>query len=285
MSNQLAIKDFMSKTSVQAKFQEILGQKSKGFVTSVLQVVNNNKLLANADPQSIMNSAMMGACLDLPINNNLGFAYIVPYGNQAQFQLGYKGLIQLAQRTGQYKAINSLTVYENQFISYNHLTEELEADFTKDGEGQIVGFCAYFKMVNGFEKTVFWTKSKIEQHGAKFSKTFKHSNGVWSTNYEAMAQKTVLKNALSKWGILSIEMQNAIISDQSVIKDIKVDEEGTIDIETQYVDNSDSKEVVELEAIDDETLQLCLDNGWTLEQLQEKYALTEAQIQKLSSNK
>jgi len=282
MSNQLAIKDFMSKSSVQAKFNEILGQKSKGFVTSVLQVVNNNKLLANADPQSIMNSAMMGACLDLPINNNLGYAYIVPYGREAQFQIGVKGFVQLAQRTGQYKAINAITVYENQFVSYNSLTEELECDFTIDGQGEIKGFCAFFKLMNGFEKTVYWSVQKVKSHGAKFSKTFNHSNGVWTTNFESMGQKTVLKNALSKWGILSIEMQNAIISDQSVIKDIKVDEEGTIDIETQYVDNSESKEPIELESIDDDTLDLCVENGWTLEQLQEKYALTEAQIQKLN---
>lgn len=275
MSNQVTVKEFMAKPVIQKKFEEILGQKAKGFVTSVLQVVSNNKLLANADPQSILNSAMMGACLDLPINNNLGFAYIVPYGNQAQFQLGYKGLIQLAQRTGQYKAINAITVYENQFISYNHLTEELEADFTIEGHGEIKGFCAYFKLNNGFEKTVFWTKKQVESHGVKFSKTFKSSHSVWNTNFEAMAQKTVLKNALSKWGILSIEMQNAIVSDQAVIKNIEGQDGEIEDIQVEYVDNSGTKEVEkEFPNFTEELFEKAKNANATIETIKKSYLLT-----------
>lgn len=294
MSNQVTVKDFMAKPVIQKKFEEILGQKSKGFVTSVLQIVSNNNLLANADPQSVLNSAMMGACLDLPINNNLGFAYIVPYNESykddqgnwqkkqvAQFQLGYKGLIQLAQRTGQYKAINAITVYENQFISYNHLTEELEADFTNEGSGEIKGFCAYFKLNNGFEKTVFWTKKQVEAHGLKFSKTFKNKNSVWESNFEGMAQKTVLKNALSKWGILSIEMQNAIVSDQSVIKNIE-GQDGTIeDIQVEYVDNSTAKEENQMPNISDEDLEKTL-TEYSIDQIKLQYTITDEQNKKFA---
>jgi recombination protein RecT len=240
--DKVSVKTYFAKEGVQKKFQELLGKKSTGFITSVMQCVNSNPLLLNATPESVYNSAAMAATLDLPINNNLGFAWIVPYNERfqdrsgqwqtksvAQFQMGWKGFVQLANRTGQYKAINVLEVYENQFSSFNRLTEELKADFTKVGTGELVGVVAYFKLLNGFEKTSFWSVDEINAHGLKFSKTFSHKNSVWKTNFNAMAKKTVLKNTLSKWGILSIEMQNAIITDQSVINDSE-----TMDVD--YVD-------------------------------------------------
>jgi recombination protein RecT len=240
--DKVSVKTYFAKEGVQKKFQELLGKKSTGFITSVMQCVNSNPLLLNATPESVYNSAAMAATLDLPINNNLGFAWIVPYNERfqdrsgqwqtksvAQFQMGWKGFVQLANRTGQYKAINVLEVYENQFTSFNRLTEELKADFTKVGTGELVGVVAYFKLLNGFEKTSFWSVDEINAHGLKFSKTFSHKNSVWKTNFNAMAKKTVLKNTLSKWGILSIEMQNAIITDQSVINDSE-----TMDVD--YVD-------------------------------------------------
>lgn len=269
-TNQLAVKDFFLRDDVKKKFQELLGQKSVGFITSVMQVVNNNKLLQSASPASIYNAAAMAATLDLPINQNLGFAWIVPYGNQAQFQVGWKGIIQLANRTGQYKAINVVEVYENQFKSYNRLTEELDADFTQEGSGNIIGYVAYFKLLNGFEKTSFWTIEEVKKHAQQFSKTYKQSNGVWSTSFNAMAKKTVLKNTLSKWGILSIEMQNAVIADQAIINDVE-----TLDVD--YIDSGDGVEVM---TITDKQIDDLISSGYSVSDIRKQYVFDEHQILK-----
>lgn len=232
---ELAMKNFFTAENVKNKFKEILGQKTQGFVTSLLQVINGNKSLAKADPKTIYQAAMMAATLDLPINNNLGFAWIVPYGDQGQFQIGWKGLVQLAMRTGQYLRMNVVEVYGNQFKKFNSLTEELDADFEIDGEGDIVGYCAYFKLLNGFEKTVYWSKDKVTKHAKKYSKAFSGSGSTpWKDvdQFHEMAKKTVLKNTLSKWGILSIEMQRAVIADQAIIRDAE-----TLDVD--YVDHAD----------------------------------------------
>ena len=235
MSTQLTTKQFFAQDGVKKKFEELLGKRAAQFTTSVLQVVSANKLLQTASPESIYNSAAMAATLDLPINQNLGFAWIVPYKGNAQFQMGWKGFVQLAQRTGQYHRINVTEVYENQFKSYNQLTEELDADFGLDGVGDIVGYVAYFKTITGFEKTVYWSKLKVNAHAMKYSQAYKSANGLtpWkdADQFHEMAKKTVLKNTLSKWGILSIELQQAAITDQSVIKDTN-----TLDV--VYVDNS-----------------------------------------------
>lgn len=236
MSNKLTVRDYFNKDGVKAKFAELLGQRATGFITSVMQVVNGNNYLQKAKPESIYAAAAMAATLDLPINNNLGFAWIVPYGNEAQFQMGWKGFVQLAQRTGQYKRINVIEVHENQFKSYNELTEDLDADFSTEGNGKIIGYVAYFQLINGFEKLSYWTIAKVKAHGTKFSKTFDQKSGSWNTNFDAMAKKTVLKNTLSKWGILSIEMQRAIISDQSVIKDVDTTDVEHVDVTEEEVE-------------------------------------------------
>ena len=266
-TNQLAVKDFFLRDDVKKKFQELLGQKSVGFITSVMQVVNNNNLLQKASPASIYNAAAMAATLDLPINQNLGFAWIVPYGNAAQFQIGWKGMIQLANRTGQYKAINVTEVYENQFTSFNRLTEELDADFSIVGSGSVVGYVAYFKLLNGFEKTVFWTTEEVKQHGAKFSKTFNQANGVWKTNFDAMAKKTVLKNTLAKWGILSIEMQNAVIADSAIINDVE-----TLDVE--YVDGGEAKPEIAKPLFTESDFDMCKNAGMTIDDIRKDWETT-----------
>ena len=228
------IKSFFDNPNVAKRFEEIIGDKTRSiqFVSSVLQIANGNNYLKNADPLTIYNAALMAATLNLPINQNLGFAYIVPYGKAAQFQLGYKGLIQLAQRTGQYKSINVTEVYENQFKSFNSLTEELDCDFSILGEGKVVGVAAYFKLLNGFEKTSYWPIEKVTAHAKKYSKTF--NNGPWKSDFNAMAKKTVLKLMLSTYGPLSVEVQKAIDVDQAVIKN----EDGS---ELEYVDHEEIK--------------------------------------------
>ena len=248
------IKTFFEKPAVKNRFAEMLGKRSNQFISSVLQITANNSMLKNADPISVYNSALMAATLDLPINQNLGFAWIVPYGKAAQFQIGFKGLIQLAQRSGQYLNINVIEVYENQFVSFNTLTENLNANFDLPGEGKIIGYAAYFKLINGFEKTCFWTEEKVIQHAKRYSKSF--NNGPWKTDFSAMAKKTVLKSTLSKWGILSIEMQTAVKIDQGVIND----ETGE---DITYVDHEEIKTNPEIERLKD-----LIESSETIEELE-----------------
>lgn len=288
--NQVSVKNYFAKDGVQKKFQELLGKRSTAFITSVMQVVNSNNLLIKATPESVYNASAMAAVLDLPINNNLGFAWIVPYNEKfkdeqgnwqtkcvAQFQLGWKGFVQLANRSGQYKAINVIEVYENQFKSFNRLTEELDADFTQIGAGAVVGFVAYFKLINGFEKTCYWSTEEVKTHGAKFSKTFAHQNSVWKTDFNAMAKKTVLKNTLSKWGILSIEMQQAVVVDQAVVNDSE-----TLDVD--YVDAGSSIDSTKPTLSNDDVVSAIAD-GLTSEQVQESYTLNDEQIKMFENAK
>lgn len=234
-SVQNSVKTLFQTDNIKKRFNDLLGEKSQGFISSVLQIVNNNELLSKADPSTVLNAAATAAILDLPVNPNLGFAWIVPYKGQAQFQMGYKGYVQLAQRTGQYQRINVVCVYENQYKGFNALTEDLEADFSVDGNGSVVGYAAYFRMNNGFEKLVYWTKDMVISHAKKYSQSYGKKFSPWSDvdKFDAMAMKTVLKNALSKWGILSIKMQTAIEADQSVQKEAG---------KYHYVDNDNKDE-------------------------------------------
>jgi recombination protein RecT len=273
---QLTVKSIFEKDTTKQKLEQMLGKKAQGFITSVLQISTNNALLAKADPLSVYNAAMIAATLDLPINQNLGFAWIVPYRGQAQFQMGWKGYVQLAQRTGQYKRINVTKVYENQFIGFNYLTEELNADFSLEPSGAVVGYAAYFQLHNGYEKLVYWTKKQAEEHGRRFSQSF--NNGPWKSDFDAMAMKTVLKNTLSKWGILSIEMQTAVRTDSAVIKD----ENGTV---VQYVDNADAVE--QLPLITEEQLEQAkkeiMEGNCYLEDVTALYDLYPEQIEYLKN--
>lgn len=237
------VKTFFESPAIKNKFAELMGKRAPQFITSVLQIANSNALLRNADPLSIFNAAATAATLDLPLNNNLGFAYIVPYNekvkgkngapdtwrNVAQFQLGYKGFIQLAQRSGQFLTISASPVHEGQLIEENPLTGFV-FDWTKKQSEKVIGYAAYFKLLNGFEKTLYMTKDELTKHGKKFSQTFKKDFGLWKDDFDSMALKTVLKLLLSKYAPLSVEMQKAVIADQSAI----VDYEGG---EVEYIDN------------------------------------------------
>lgn len=227
MSNQLTTKQFFQRDDVRSKFNELLGNRTNQFMTSLLSIVNNNSYLKNANPESIYTSAMMAAALDLPINPNLGFAYIIPYKQQAQFQIGYKGLIQLALRSGQFKTISVTPVYEGQLLENNPLTG-FKFDFNNKQSDKAIGYAAYFSLINGYEKTMYMSVAEVEAHGKKYSKTF--NDGVWKNDFNNMACKTVLKLLLSKYAPLSIEMQKAVVADQSVIKNVE-------DMKVEYVDN------------------------------------------------
>jgi recombination protein RecT len=230
---------FLQQDNVKRKFEELLGKRASSFLTSVLQIVSNNSYLKNASPQSIYNAACVAATLDLPINNNLGFAYIVPYGKDAQFQMGYRGFIQLAQRSGQFKTISATPIYQGQIVAENPLTG-YEFDFTVAKTGNPIGYAAYFKLLNGFEKTLYMTTEELKQHGLRFSQTFKRGQGLWKDDFESMALKTVIKLLLSKFAPLSVEMQQAVITDQGVI-----DNPDTLEV--AYSDNTEPEINHELE--------------------------------------
>lgn len=242
-NQSLTAKALFGRQDVQNQFNELLGEKTPGFIASVLQVVDQNSLLKTADPNTVLTAAATAAILDLPVNNNFGFAYIIPYNintktpdgwekrTVAQFQMGYKGFIQLAQRTGLYRRINAIIVHENQFKGFNALTEELEGDFSVMGDGKVVGYAAFFQLKNGFEKLLYATHAQVHAHAKKYSKSYGNKNSLWADETggaDAMGVKTVLKAILSKYGPLSIELQTALKADQSVQTEIG---------QYEYVDN------------------------------------------------
>lgn len=207
------IEDWVESENIKQKFQEVLDKGAGAFVTSILSLVKSTPQLAAADPKTVISAAMTAATLKLPINPNLGFAYIIPYGKEAQFQMGYKGYIQLAMRTGQYKTINASVVYEGQIEEVDFVTGEIIRG--KKKSDKVVGYVAYFELINGFSKMVYMSHEDMMHHALTYSQAYKYDkkNGkkssVWSTNFEAMGLKTVLKQLISKYGIMSIDMQGA----------------------------------------------------------------------------
>ena len=258
MSNQnnqvMATKDFFSKPIVQQKLIELLGKNAQSFATSVLQVVNSNDMLKNADPQTVFSAACMAATLNLPINNNLGFAYIVPFRNnkanrtEAQFQLGYKGFIQLAQRSGQFKRINACATYSDD--TEQTVYERLTSLLPKKPTGQITGYIAYFQLLNGYEAHLAMSIEELNAHSQKYSQTAKKGFGVWKDNFDAMAQKTVIKLLLSKQAPLSIDtpLATAVQADQAVIHDVDGEQVFI------YEDNRRPQQAIEMNLDNDENL-------------------------------
>jgi recombination protein RecT len=249
-----SLKDLLNSDYVKNRFIEVMGEKAPAFLVSVLNAVQRNPDLARCDQNSILSSAMAAAILDLPIDANLGFSAIVPYKtkmidkktkkeywiDKAQFQIMYKGFIQLALRSGQYKTINVSPIYEDEFESYDIVTGDIMIHPVAGGHREkekldkIIGYVAFFRLINGFERIEYWSLSKIKAHGERYSKSFKNANGLWKKDPHAMYAKTVLKNTISKWGILSVTMQTAVVADQAVIKDFsKPIDEGNV----SYVDN------------------------------------------------
>ena len=198
--------------SVQERFEKMLGKKSAGFLSSLLTLVNNNNLLQKANPTSVLAAAATAASLDLPVNPSLGLAWIVPYGSGAQFQLGYRGAISLAMRSGQMKSIVMTEVYEGECKCWNRFTETFE--FGDRVSDNIIGYYARFETVNGFVKATFWTKEEVLKHAKRFSKSF--NRGPWQTDFDAMAKKTVLLSIIKTYAPMSIEMQSAFESDGKV---------------------------------------------------------------------
>ena len=265
MSNEVAkqktgITPYLNSPKVQQYLRDVIGSNKDRFTTNLISVINQNKSLQECTNISLMSGAIVATTLNLSLNSAFGYAYLVPYNNtkqgikEAQFQIGYKGYIQLALRTGEYKRINAVPVYKSQFKKWNALTEELELNdsFIED---EVVGYVSYFKLNNGFEKTMYWSYDKMLAHADTYSKAFnvdvaekiknrqipekdlwKYSS-YWYKDFDGMALKTMLRQILSKYGIMSEEMQKAYEYDQSVISEN----------DKKYVDNDN---VIEDEKIE-----------------------------------
>lgn len=247
----VALLDAMFKQdSVQARFQRMLGKKSAGFISSVLTVVSQNKLLQNVDMRTVLSAASIAASLDLPILPSLGRAWIVPYKGVAQFQIGYLGYVELAQRSGLYKSINVNTVYEGEVVKWNKFTEELT--YGEQESDTAIGYCASFELLNGFRKVVYWTKDAVIKHAKRFSKSYNSSSSPWQTDFDAMAMKTVLAYTLRHWGPMSIEMQKAMAEDMDahekpldLSKDSSVETIETEDASETRVVDTESGEILQ----------------------------------------
>lgn len=243
-NNLPALKNALSTDGVKNRFNEMLGKKSAGFITSITSVVQNNDLLQKADVNSIILAAAQAASLDLPINPNLGLAAIIPFNDKkknqcvATFQIMRDGWVDLCLRTGQFEYIVNEIVYEGEIVEKNRFTDTYVFDETKRKSNKIVGYMAGFKLVNGYRKTVYMTVDEVKAHGKQYSQTFRKGFGLWVDNFNAMALKTTLKMLLKKFAPKSIDsIVAAIEADQASFK-------GDIDNpQAVYVDNDNSKDV------------------------------------------
>lgn len=238
-SNQLAerpasVKDYLALPAYRDRFHEVMGKRANQFMAAI---VASSQLpsLKDAEPRSVIAAAMVAATLDLPVNPTLGQAHIVAYQGVAQFQIGYKGLIQLALRSGQYKRLNSGPVSDGVFTGYDMVGEPI-LDFTKnDPVAEAAGYYCAFETLNGFTKIVYWSRQQAEAHAKRFSKAYaKGYSTPWKSDFDSMATKTVIKAALGKWGLLSVEMQKAVVHDQGA--------QGDVDADVQYVDQGEDKD-------------------------------------------
>ena len=258
MANNLPA--LLSNDVIKNRFNEVLGKNAAGFMSALLNIYNNNQQLQNCDARSILGAAGLAATLNLSITPSLGQAYVVPFKGKAQFQIGFKGLIQLAHRSERFLRLHAGKIFEGEIKSFNPLTGEPErGDKISD---TVVGYIAYMKLVNGFEKYLYMSLAEIEAHAEKYSQSYSYDKrsgkktSPWSTNFDAMASKTVLKKLLSTWGRLSIELVNAIQGDQSVV------DKSTF----TYVDNggdSQNRDEIFIGEVDEETGELkeAQDNG------------------------
>jgi len=235
MENQnkiVTVKGLLSQENVKLKFTEILRENAPAAMSNLAIMVNNSAALSKCQPMTIISAAVIAATLRLPLDPNLGYAYVIPYGDKAQFQVGAKGFTQLAWRTGQYKTLNVTEVYDGELVSHDKFKGEYVFDDKQKKSEKVIGYYAYFKLMNGAEKGDFWSVERITKHANRFSQMYKRGSGLWKDDFDSMAKKTVMKNLLAKWGVLSTDIQYAHVYDQTVTKDI--DHEYP---EVEYVDN------------------------------------------------
>lgn len=267
---------YLTQDAVKNQINSVIGGKDgQKFISAIVSAVNNDPTLSECSNRSILSGALLGYSLDLSPSPQLGQYYLVPFNDRsrnikvAQFQLGYKGYIQLAIRSGQYKKINVLVIKEGELIRFDPLNEEIEVNLIEDERirenTKTIGYYAMFEYTNGFRKALYWSKEKMEAHAIRFSQGYANdikkgtSWTFWSKDFDSMAHKTMLRQLISKWGIMSIDMQNALDNDMAVInadgtktyvdnEEPFTSEDKTIDVETKEVDAKlviDEKEVAD----------------------------------------
>lgn len=232
---------YLTQDAVKNQINNVIGGKNgTKFISSVVSAVQANPQLQECTNPSILSAALLGESLNLSPSPQLGQYYMVPFNNrakgckEAQFQLGYKGYIQLAIRSGQYKKLNVLAIKEGELIRFDPLNEEIEVKLIEDEEEReeapTIGYYAMFEYTNGFRKAIYWSKKKMEKHALTYSQGYKAKKGYtfWEKDFDGMAYKTMLRQLISKWGIMSIDMVTAMDSDMTVIH-----EDGT----KEYVEN------------------------------------------------
>ncbi len=302
---KVSFSNFLTNQFVQKKIYEVVGKDSQKFMTSILSAVTNNPTLQECDSMSILNCAFLGEGLKLSPSPQLGQYYMVPFKDNkkgckvAQFQLGYKGYIQLAERSGYYKKINVLAIKEGELIKYDPLNEEIEVNIIEDEELReetlAVGYYAMFEYMNGFRKAIYWSKKKMLNHADKYSQAFNKESyfkllageipqedmwkysSYWYKDFDGMAFKTMLRQLISKWGIMSIDMQRAYENDMAAIQD---------DGQPYYIEN-DKEEQAEDEnpiniIIDTETKQN--ENTENIEEKPKRTRKTTKVIEKSEEN-
>lgn len=257
MSNQLTTNKPKFSVAIQSDMyknliNQTLGDKDRAtrFIASISSAVATNQALQECDAGTILSGALLGESLNLSPSPQLGQYYLVPFNDSkkgykvAQFQLGYKGYIQLAIRSGQYKKLNVLAIKKGELVKYDPLNEEIEVNLIDDGEerenAETIGYYAMFEYTNGFRKSMYWSKAKMEKHALKYSSGYKAKKGYtyWEKDFDGMAYKTMLRQLISKWGIMSIDMQQAVEKDMTAINT-----DGTY----EYVDNEEDTVILQEE--------------------------------------
>lgn len=265
-NQKVALATYLSQDAIKNRINTVIGGKDgQRFISAIVSATTANPALQECSNGSILSAALLGESLKLSPSPQLGQYYLVPFndkdkGKVAQFQLGYKGYIQLAIRSGQYKKLNVLAIKEGELIRFDPLNEEIEVNLIEDEELRelkpTIGYYAMFEYVNGFKKAIYWSKAKMEAHALKYSQGYAADKRkgtswtFWSKDFDGMAYKTMLRQLISKWGIMSIEMQSAIDADMAVIN-----EDGSKD----YVDNDfveAEATVVEAEPVQDEPAEV-----------------------------
>lgn len=249
---KLGLAAYLTQDAVKNQINSIVGGKDGDkFVTAIVSAVNANPAIKDCTNQSIMAAALLGHSLKLSPSPQLGYYYLVPFndkeaGKVAQFQLGYKGYIQLALRSGQYKKLNVLAIKEGELEYFDPLNEEIKVNLMIDKwdereKAPTVGYYAMFELVNGFRKAIYWSKGQMENHAITYSPGYKVKKGYtfWEKNFDAMAYKTMLRQLISKWGVMSVEMQTAFDSDMAVIH-----EDGS----KTYVENDN--EIIDVQTVE-----------------------------------
>ena len=249
MSNETAMSVYLSNDNTKKYLNSILGERSGQFITSLTSLAGSSEMLKNCDRNSLLACAFKAVSMELPFDPNLGFTWCVPYGKTATFQIGSKGYIQLALRTGQYKFIGSRDVREGEFLGRNFVGDP-EIKWLSDEERinkEIIGYMAGLELLNGFRKIIFWSNQEVENHAIRYSQSYRKykktgnkSDAIWASQFEKMAEKTVLKALISKYGIMSTDMQKAVISDHAKLNiDLETGEENI-----NYIDNPEVIEVL-----------------------------------------